>query len=56
MVNLYVKNIMAGKYKFERVPDRWKNEVKAVFDKKLADNLITQEEYDRYLNSTNAMM
>lgn len=52
MVNLYVKNIMAGKYTFDKVPSLWKNQVKAVFDQKLADNVITQEEYDRYLSST----
>lgn len=52
MVNLYVKNIMAGKYTFAKVPSIWKAQVKAVFDQKLADNVITQEEYDQYINGT----
>lgn len=50
MVNLYVKNIMNGKYTFTKVPAIYKAKVKAVFDEKLANNQITQDEYNRYLD------
>lgn len=55
MVNLYVKKIMAGTYSFSKVPNTWKAQVKAVFDQKLADGLITQEQYDQYINGAGEM-
>ena len=52
MVKLYVKNIMVGKYSYDRVPAIYKDRVKAAFDEKLEKNEITQEEYNRYLGIT----
>ena len=49
MVKIYVKQIVAGKMIVPDVPDKWRDEVKAVFDAMLVDGEITQEQWNKYM-------
>lgn len=55
MVKIYVRSIIAGKLTVNGdpgVPEYWKADVIAVFDEKLENGEITQDQYDQYMGNT----
>lgn len=50
MVELYVRKIKDGTYKFSKVPKLWKNKVLNEFNAELESGEISQEEYDKYIS------
>ena len=49
MIKVYIRAILSGKKVLSDVPSYWRNGVLAELDRMLADEEITQEEYNEFI-------